>query len=100
MSNAIKFSFSGQTITLSLNRTNGFVVIKVSDQGIGMTEKQLEQLFKIDTVFTSEGTANESGTGFGLMLCKEFVELNGGEIWAESVKDKGTSFFFSIPKIK
>ncbi|MBN2595323.1 ATP-binding protein [Labilibaculum sp.] len=99
MSNAIKFSFPGQTITLSSNRTNGFVVIQVSDQGIGMTEKQLEQLFKIDTVFTSEGTANESGTGFGLMLCKEFVELNGGKIWVESVKDKGTSFFFSIPKI-
>jgi signal transduction histidine kinase/ligand-binding sensor domain-containing protein len=98
LSNAIKFSFPNQIIELSSKRINGFVVIQVSDQGIGMTEKQLEQLFKIDTVFTSEGTANESGTGFGLMLCKEFVELNGGEIWAESVKDKGTSFFFSIPK--
>ena len=100
LSNAIKFSFPNQIIELSLKRLNGFVVIQVSDQGVGMTEKQLEQLFKIDTIFTSEGTANESGTGFGLMLCKEFVELNDGEIWAESVKDKGTSFFFSIPQIK
>ncbi|PCH70501.1 MAG: hypothetical protein COC06_04475 [Bacteroidales bacterium] len=100
LSNAIKFSFPNQIIELSSKRMNGFVVIQVSDQGIGMTEKQLKQLFKIDTVFTSEGTANESGTGFGLMLCKEFSELNGGEIWAESVKNKGTSFFFSIPKSK
>ncbi len=100
LSNAIKFSFPGQTIELKSYTKNGNVVIHVSDQGIGMTEKQLEQLFKIDTVFTSEGTANETGTGFGLMLSKEFVELNGGKIWAESVKDKGTSFFFSIPKIK
>jgi signal transduction histidine kinase len=99
LSNAIKFSFPNQIIELSSKLMNGFVVIQVSDQGIGMTENQLKQLFKIDTVFTSEGTANETGTGFGLMLCKEFVELNGGEIWAESVKDKGTSFFFSIPKI-
>jgi len=100
LSNAIKFSFPNQIIELSAESKTGFVVVKVADQGIGMTEKQLEQLFKIDTMFTSEGTANESGTGFGLMLCKEFAELNGGEIWAESVKDKGTSFFFSIPKSK
>ncbi|MRT93696.1 HAMP domain-containing sensor histidine kinase [Ancylomarina sp. 16SWW S1-10-2] len=97
MSNAIKFSFPGQTITISSKISNGFVVIQVADQGVGMTEKQLEQLFKIDSVFSSEGTANETGTGFGLMLSKEFIELNGGEIWAESEKDKGTSFFFSIP---
>ena len=98
MSNAIKFSFLGQTITLSSKISNGFVVIQVADQGVGMTEKQLEQLFKIDSVFSSEGTANETGTGFGLMLSKEFVELNGGKIWVESEKNKGTSFFFSIPQ--
>lgn len=100
MSNAIKFSFPGQTIELKSYMMKGDVVVQVSDQGVGMTEKQLNQLFKIDAVSSSEGTANETGTGFGLMLSKEFVELNGGKIWAESVKDKGTSFFFSIPKIK
>ncbi|PKQ62078.1 hypothetical protein BZG02_14200 [Labilibaculum filiforme] len=100
MSNAIKFSFPGQTITLSATILKDKVVVEIKDQGVGMTDKQLKQLFKFDKVFTSEGTANETGTGFGLMLSKEFVELNGGEIWAESEKDKGTSFFFSIPKIK
>ncbi|BAX81901.1 sensor histidine kinase [Labilibaculum antarcticum] len=100
MSNAIKFSFPGQTLELKSYKMKGDVVVQVSDQGVGMTEKQLNQLFKIDAVSSSEGTANETGTGFGLMLSKEFVELNGGKIWAESVKDKGTSFFFSIPKNK
>ncbi|RUT79987.1 sensor histidine kinase [Ancylomarina longa] len=97
MSNAIKFSFAGKEIDLRAKQEDGFVVIQVKDQGVGMTAEQMDKLFKIDTVFTSEGTANETGTGFGLMLCKEFVELNGGKIWVESVKDKGSRFFFSIP---
>ena len=97
MSNAIKFSFAGKEIELNAKNEDGNVIIQVKDQGVGMTEEQMNKLFKIDTVFTSEGTANETGTGFGLMLCKEFVELNEGKIWVESIKDKGTSFFFSIP---
>lgn len=100
LSNAVKFSYPGQSIVLRSKSKDGFVVVEVADQGMGMTDKQIDQLFKIDTVFTQEGTANETGTGFGLMLCKEFVELNGGEIWVESKKDVGTSFFFSIPVLE
>lgn len=98
LSNAIKYSKPNQIIKLQSIEANGFIVVQVTDQGVGMTEKQLKNLFKIDTVTTSEGTANETGTGFGLMLSKEFVELNGGKIWVESEKNKGTSFFFSIPR--
>ncbi len=98
LSNAIKYSKPKQSIKLQSKEENGFVVVQVADQGIGMSEKQLQNLFKIDSVSSSEGTANETGTGFGLMLSKEFVELNGGEIWVESEKNRGTSFFFSIPK--
>lgn len=98
LSNAIKYSFPKQTIRLKCKLDKDFVVVKVSDEGVGMSDKQLEKLFKIDMVSTSEGTANETGTGFGLMLSKEFVELNGGNIWVESEKNKGTSFYFSIPR--
>jgi len=97
ISNAIKFSFPGQNIELRAMKKDKFAIVQVKDQGVGMSEKQVKQLFKIDSIFTSEGTANETGTGFGLMLSKEFVEMNGGQIRVSSVKDKGTSFYFSIP---
>nr|WP_320119886.1 ATP-binding protein [uncultured Marinifilum sp.] len=100
LSNAIKYSFNGQTIELIVVKDNDFARIEVKDTGMGMTKAQVDKLFKIDSVFTSEGTANETGTGFGLMLSKEFVELNGGEIYVKSEKNKGTSFFFSIPLSK
>lgn len=97
LSNAIKFSHKGQVIELHASHEIDFVVVKVVDYGVGMTKRQLDQLFKIDSMFTREGTASETGTGFGLMLCKEFVELNGGRIWAESENGKGATFFFTIP---
>ncbi|NOU61402.1 sensor histidine kinase [Marinifilum caeruleilacunae] len=97
MSNAIKFSYANQTILLRAIKKENFAIVQVKDEGIGMTETQMKKLFKIDTVFTSEGTANETGTGFGLMLSKEFVEMNGGQIRVSSVKGQGTSFYFSIP---
>lgn len=97
MSNAIKFSYANQSILLRAIKKENFAIVQVKDEGTGMTETQVKNLFKIDTVVTSEGTANETGTGFGLMLSKEFVELNGGQIRVSSVKGKGTSFYFSIP---
>lgn len=97
LSNAIKYSYPKQKIELNSTLKNGLVIIQVKDEGMGMKKENLDKLFKVDTVFTSEGTANESGTGFGLMLSKEFVELNGGKIWVESEQGNGTSFFFSIP---
>jgi PAS domain S-box-containing protein len=97
VSNAIKFSNQGGEIFIQSELYDSFVEITVSDEGIGMTEDSRNKLFDIDKVTTSKGTANEKGSGLGLILCKEFVEKNGGEIWVKSEIGKGSKFTFTIP---
>jgi PAS domain S-box-containing protein len=70
--------------------------ISVSDNGIGIPEEILPKLFKLNGQYSSTGTANEPGTGLGLVLCHEMVEKNGGRIWAESIPGQGTTFVFTI----
>jgi signal transduction histidine kinase len=67
------------------------------DTGIGFDKNTGKQIFNTKNFYTTFGTNNETGSGLGLILCKEFVEINGGEIWAESVPDKGTVFYFTLP---
>jgi|GEM_PF-989071 len=98
VSNAIKFSNIGGKITLSVENNAGMVLFKVRDQGVGMDKKGLEKLFRIDESFSQPGTLNEKGTGLGLLICKEFVEKQGGHIWAKSEVGKGSTFSFTIPK--
>ena len=62
------------------------------------TQVNLDHIFRIDRQESTVGTENEKGSGLGLVLCKEFVQKNGGEIWAKSNLNEGTSFFFTIPK--
>ncbi len=100
LSNAIKFSNKEGSINFEINSKKDFVEIKVSDSGVGISEEDLLKLFKIDSNFTTPGTANEKGTGLGLHLCKEFVEKCGGKIRVESVLGNGTSFYFTVPKNK
>lgn len=100
ISNAIKFSYSGGQITIQNRQLEKFIEISVSDNGIGMSNNEVKRLFKLDEKFKKEGTAREQGTGLGLILCKEFVEKNGGWIWAESEPGKGSSFKFTLPKEK
>ncbi len=97
ISNAIKFTPQGGYITLSAEKSNGNVNISVVDTGIGMTQEQIRNLFKLDTNLTKAGTSEEKGTGLGLILCKEFVELHKGSIRVESNPDKGSIFTFSLP---
>jgi PAS domain S-box-containing protein len=97
VSNAIKFTNQGGTINISAEQTSEVVTILVSDNGIGIAHDDLAKLFDISEVHTTEGTANEKGTGFGLLLCKEFVEKHGGKIWVESELGKGTAFKFTMP---
>jgi signal transduction histidine kinase len=97
VSNAIKFTPSGGYITLSAEKSNGKVDISVSDTGIGMTRDQINNLFHLDTHVIKNGTSDEKGTGLGLLLCKEFVEIHKGTIQVESEPDKGSTFTFSLP---
>jgi two-component system, sensor histidine kinase LadS len=97
IANALKFTNAHGTITISAKaERKGLVLISVKDTGIGMTDQQVKQLFEKNTLHTTRGTQNEKGTGLGLLLCKDFVEKNGGQIWAESQDSKGSIFYFTL----
>jgi signal transduction histidine kinase len=100
ISNALKFTDIGGSITIGGSSIEGFIQISVADTGIGMSETNLKKLFKQDQIFTKPGTKGEKGTGLGLLLCKDFVEGNGGKIRVESEIGKGTTFYFTLPSIK
>ncbi|SDK69172.1 His Kinase A (phospho-acceptor) domain-containing protein [Catalinimonas alkaloidigena] len=97
ISNALKFSQTDTEVTVSATRRWNYLEIAVTDQGIGMAPETQAKLFRIEEHLTTKGTQNESGTGLGLILCKEMIERNGGQIWVESQEGLGTTFFFSLP---
>jgi PAS domain S-box-containing protein len=97
VSNSIKFTPSG-SITCSAIEGAENIRFEVKDTGTGIEKDVIDKLFKIDESVTTMGTNNESGTGLGLIMCREFVEKNEGEIWVESEIGKGASFIFTIPK--
>jgi PAS domain S-box-containing protein len=95
--NAIKYSHSGDTIKLSA-RLNGITVdVSVNDTGIGMNSEMIGNLFQFDVNTCRPGTNHEPSTGLGILLCQEFVEKHGGQIWVESDEGKGSTFWFSLP---
>lgn len=91
VSNAIKFTSSGKSITITTHKYDSFFEIRVKDEGIGIDEKTRDKLFKLSEVKSQKGTAGESGTGLGLILCKEIVTKHKGEIEVESEIGKGTT---------
>ncbi|AYB35229.1 tetratricopeptide repeat protein [Chryseolinea soli] len=97
ISNAIKFTGEGGQITTRLRRQNGRVIIAIADNGVGMSPEVMKKLFRIEAKHSTKGTADEKGTGLGLILCREFVEKNGGQIWVESEEGRGSVFSFSVP---
>lgn len=97
ISNALKFTNSSDFVEVNAIRKNNFIEITISDNGIGMNEETLNKLFALQTNETTLGTANEKGSGLGLVLCKEFVEKHGGKLWAESEIGKGSDFKFTLP---
>ena len=97
LTNAIKFSNAGGLIELSAIEAGKFVEISVSDSGVGMDKKRMDELFKIENTISTRGTDNEVGTGLGLILCKEFVEKHGGKISVQSQEGKGSKFTFTFP---
>ncbi|MCK5269075.1 MAG: sensor histidine kinase, partial [Spirochaetes bacterium] len=96
ISNAIKFTLPGGKITVSVKRGAENIELVVADTGTGMKEEDLPKLFRIDTHFTNKGTANEKGTGLGLILCKEFIDKHSGNIHVESEIGQGTRFIISL----
>lgn len=97
VSNAIKFTNKGGKVTVSAISEQNHTKITISDNGIGMSEETRKKLFDVSMNITSLGTANEKGSGIGLLLCSEFIKLLGDEIWVESEEGVGSQFHFTIP---
>lgn len=98
ISNAIKFTPHNGMIFCNTEDNGNYWLISVKDTGIGISDTDLAKLFRIDSNHTTLGTSEEKGTGLGLILCKEFVERNGGKIWVESKVGEGSTFSFTVPK--
>jgi signal transduction histidine kinase len=96
--NAIKFSETGGLIEVSAEVEGAHYVVSVKDYGVGILPEVQKILFDKTSGYTTRGTANEKGTGLGLILCKEFIEKNGGQIWLESEVGRGSTFYFTIKK--
>ena len=97
LTNAIKFSYKGGLININAIQQETTVQIGVQDTGVGMDQNMIDNLFSLDITHSKRGTENESGSGLGLILCKEFVERNNGKIWIESIPGKGSKFIFTLP---
>jgi signal transduction histidine kinase len=97
VANAIKFTATGGKVTLNAEIKEDWVICSVADTGVGMSQADAKKLFQSGTYFSKRGTANEKGTGLGLLLCKEFIEKNKGQIWLKSKENEGTTFYFSLP---
>ncbi len=97
LTNAIKFTGKAGHITLRSRQEGKYAVLSISDTGVGIPDRNRDRLFTLGSI-TTQGTRHEKGTGLGLLLCKEFVEKNGGQIWFESEVGKGTTFYFSLPE--
>jgi signal transduction histidine kinase len=97
ISNALKFTKTGGAITIETRLNDQEVTLSVVDNGVGIPHESLHNLFNIGYNKSTLGTSFEEGTGLGLILCKEFIEKNGGKIWAQSEVGKGSVFQFTIP---
>ena len=101
MSNALKFSPKETTITVDVKTIDdSFAQVSVQDQGCGIDDEGRKKLLHEDTHYSTFGLNNEEGSGLGLLLCKDFVNKNGGKLWFETQKGEGSTFFFTVPLTK
>ena len=98
VSNAVKFTPGGKAVEVEVKEQPQWFEVLVKDGGVGISEENMQKLFRIDVKYKTTGTAGETGTGLGLVLCREFTEKNGGKIWCESREGEGTTFRFTIPR--
>ena len=97
LSNAVKFSHKGSCVTVDVETQDEKVVVSVVDCGRGIKKEDQPKLLQDATHFTTFGTNSEEGSGLGLLLCRDFVRKNGGELWFESEENVGSRFSFSLP---
>lgn len=97
LSNAIKFTPDGGTITIGVSEITSFVEVYVQDSGTGISKEAMQKINE-NNFYTTKGTSSESGTGLGLMLCKEFLTKNNGQMFIESEPGVGSTFSFTLPK--
>lgn len=97
VSNAIKFTKEGKEIVVTAEKNGTNILVSIKDEGVGITPERIDKLFQIDSNDSTPDTNNEMGTGLGLILCKEFVNKHGGDIWVESEPNIGSTFYFTLP---
>lgn len=95
--NAIKFSREGGQVMIEARQHTDYTEISVADTGVGISTDKIATIFQTEHTFSTRGTANEQGTGLGLLLCREFIEKLGGHIRVVSESDRGTTFIFTLP---
>jgi signal transduction histidine kinase len=97
LNNAVKYSYPDGDINVSSKIIHNEIITEVRDFGIGIQLQEIEKMFRFDAIQSRKGTASEIGTGIGLVLCREFVELHNGRIWVESIHGNGSKFYFALP---
>jgi len=97
ITNAIKFTKEKGSVTITSISSHKQIEVTIADSGVGISQDTIKRLFRIDTTVTTIGTSKETGTGLGLLICKEFVERHNGKIWVESEPGKGSNFKFTLP---
>jgi two-component system sensor histidine kinase/response regulator len=97
LSNALKFTPENGLIEIDAIKKNNNIEISVKDSGVGISELNLKKILDPEQPIQTVGTNKEAGSGLGLLLCKDFVEKNGGKIWVESEEGKGSTFTFTLP---
>ncbi|MCL5992269.1 MAG: tetratricopeptide repeat-containing sensor histidine kinase [Bacteroidetes bacterium] len=98
ISNAIKFTNEHGQVKITSKDDKGMIEISVTDNGVGIEDEDLKKLFRIDIHHTTIGTLREKGTGLGLILAKEFIDIHGGKIWVKRNSEIGSTFIFTLPK--
>jgi signal transduction histidine kinase len=97
ISNALKFTEQGGWVSISAKKYENFVQVEVEDNGLGIEKENIPRLFSLEESYSTKGTGDEHGTGLGLILCKDFIERNGGEMFVKSEPGKGSKFIFTLP---